>query len=112
MCMVKNTENSVSDNISSRNLLRLFNEFQMNWHRRLLLNNLMKLEGENKTNHWKVTLNHAKPHETKQNHLELSGIMRHAFLIIKPVKRKKRHKQKNIKKYTIGLRDRQSLPVA
>ena len=79
--MVKNTENSVSDNISSRNLLRLFNEFQMNWHRRLLLNNLMKLEGENKTNHWKVTLNHAKPHETKQNPLELSGIMRHAFLI-------------------------------
>ena len=42
--MVKNTENSVSDNISSRKLLRLFNEFQINGHRRLPLNNLMKLE--------------------------------------------------------------------
>ena len=68
--MVKNTENSVSDNISSRKLLILFNEFQMNWHRRLPLNDLMKLEGEDKTvqNHSKVTLNHAKPCETKQNH--------------------------------------------
>ena len=108
--MVKNTENSVSDNISSRNLPRLFNEFQMDWHRRLPLNNLMKLEGENKTvqNHLKVTLNHAKPCESKQNHLKLSGIMRQSFLIKTC---KKRHKQKNKKEY-IGLRDRQSFLVA